>query len=162
METEKCIYKIGSVKNPILIELKMFNGLKIIDIRKYYLSSDNSNNYLPTRKGISLSGVQLVEVLNLINQKTTDISRHFALDAIPETEVKYTNNFGRYFNVNYANNAVQIDINEDFARLIDETNLSFFVKILESLYHSLHQVLEEEMDVNLILESFNNRLRSHL
>ena len=70
METEKCIYKIGSAKNPIFIELKMFNGVKIIDIRKYYLSSDNSNNYLPTRKGISLNGVQLYELLNLINQKS--------------------------------------------------------------------------------------------
>jgi uncharacterized protein (DUF3820 family) len=54
---------IGTEKNPILVDFKTYEGRKIVDIRKFYLSSSSSKEYLPTKKGISLNMLQLNELL---------------------------------------------------------------------------------------------------
>ena len=64
---EQLVYKIGTLRNPILIDVKEFNNQKLIDIRKYFIDKDDSNKLIPTKKGISLNSFHLEQLIDTIN-----------------------------------------------------------------------------------------------
>ncbi len=55
---------VNGVKEPVIVSLSSFKNSKYIDIRKYYFAEDGT--MLPTKKGVTLHGDQLEELLKII------------------------------------------------------------------------------------------------
>lgn len=59
----------------IVISISEFNGVKYLDIRKYFKTEEGELQ--PTKKGIALSKVQFQELLTLLNSKKEEIEGLF-------------------------------------------------------------------------------------
>jgi hypothetical protein len=65
---------IGEIKSGnIRITVNQFGKSMLLDIRKYFKTEDGQS--APTKKGISLSKEQFLEILEILNQKKDDISK---------------------------------------------------------------------------------------
>lgn len=69
-----------SKRNPICIELKNYEGRKLLDIRRYFYDR-KSCEYVPTRKGISLTRESFLEILGIIDHHRKEIKEWFNLDS---------------------------------------------------------------------------------
>ena len=69
--------KIGTEKSPIVIDLKIFKGRKLIDIRKYFHDKTDEEIFLPTKKGISLNPIQFSQLVDALNQSKDEISSFY-------------------------------------------------------------------------------------
>ena len=59
-----------SMRDPIFVKLSSYRNVKFIDIRKYY---EDSGDWKPTKKGITLNNEQLDELLKIFNDNKNDI-----------------------------------------------------------------------------------------
>ena len=82
-------YVFGTKRNPIVIHLGEYQGRPRVDIRKHYPSKDNTEELLPTRKGISLNHSQLEQFLNIVNSKKETVDDFLV-------EKKEGENFNRF------------------------------------------------------------------
>lgn len=79
-EETNIIAKIGvdtdpPAKEPIFISLSSYMNKKYLDIRKYY--KDASNDFKPTKKGITMSLSQLKSFMKSIDENMADIEKWF-------------------------------------------------------------------------------------
>lgn len=159
---EPLVFKIGTIRNPIVIDFKEFNNQKLVDIRKYFIDKNDSNNLVPTKKGISLNANQLNQIIEVLNTKSKSISEFFGSDEFREISVDVKPIIGRSFQCRYENNKVTAVIDEEFKKRLSPENISLFVKLIESLSGALSEVLEQEDEKELILDVFNQKLTRQL
>ena len=79
-EEANIIAKIGvntepTAKEPIFISLSSYMNKKYLDIRKYY--KDSSNEFKPTKKGITMTLPQLKDFMKSIDENMTNIENWF-------------------------------------------------------------------------------------
>jgi hypothetical protein len=61
-----------TVREPIKISLSSFKNAKYLDIRKYF---DKNGEWLPTSKGITISGKAFSEFLDVLIQNKEEIEK---------------------------------------------------------------------------------------
>ena len=156
------ISRIGSKNAPIFVELKEFEGRKLIDLRKYFLDK-NSNEFLPTRKGIALNAVQFSQLVETINnnQEIIEFLDHDD-QQINEINItlKFDNLLGRSFKSDYENGSTTIIFDESKFSNIDSTKLDVIKKFIISLNNTLFEVLDEQSEIDLILDRLDYKLRN--
>jgi hypothetical protein len=65
---------IGEIRSGnIRIAINQFGKSTLLDIRKYFKTEEGQ--LAPTKKGISLTKEQFIEILEILNQKKEDISK---------------------------------------------------------------------------------------
>ena len=159
---EQLVFKIGTIRNPILIDFKEFNGQKLVDIRKCFIDKNDSNNLIPTKKGISLNANQLNQIVEVLNSQAESITEFFGINEFREIGVEVTSTMGRSFQCRYENNKITVDIDEELRNRMSADNVSLFIKLVQSFYSSLSEVLEQEDEKELILDVFNHKLSRQL
>lgn len=87
---EKNLGKIGSEKHPTIVNLSVYKGNEMIDIRKYF--TDKSGDLKPTKKGISLTRRNLYPLLNLLGKNIDEINDYFEADQVEEESTQYISN----------------------------------------------------------------------
>lgn len=157
---EELKIKIGSVKNPIFVDFKTYEGRKIIDVRKFFVSSNSDQEYLPTKKGISFNISQFNEFVKIIAENQEKIQKFFEEVEFEGTDVLETfksNKLGRSFEFEFSGAETKVNIDPDFY----DSKLSKISasKILLAFYLSLTNVIEDDSDINLVLDSLDNNLK---
>lgn len=155
---EQLTFKIGTNRNPILIDFKEYNNQKIVDIRKYFFDSKDSNNLLPTKKGITLNINQLNQVVETLNSNLSSLSDFFETDDLKEIKIEIKPTIGRSFQCKNENNKTTVVIDENFKNRLPADNLKLFSLMIESLNIALSDVLEESDEIDLVLDVFNQRI----
>lgn len=87
---KKLLGKIGSQKHPTIVNLSVYKGNEMIDIRKHF--TDKSGDLQPTRKGISLTRRNLYPLLNLLGKNIDEINDFFEADQVEEESTEYISN----------------------------------------------------------------------
>ena len=155
---EQLEFKIGTTRNPIIIDFKEYNNQKLVDIRKYFIDKNDSSNLLPTKKGISLNVSQLSQIIEVFNANSSNISRFFKSNELKQIDIDIKPTIGRSFQCKYENNKTTIIIDENFKNRLPTDNLLLFSKIVESLNIALVDILEQEDEIELIMDVFNQRI----
>lgn len=160
---ESLEYKVGTKKAPIIINLSEFKGTKLIDIRKFYQDKKDKDNYLPTRKGLSLTAYQLAEVVFALNQNKNAINSFFSIgtlfESTSEIAIDFEQTIGRRFRLKFENEKVMVIFDETFKNQYDHTQLSFLKDILVQLYLTLSEIIEDQEDIELILDLLDKNLK---
>jgi hypothetical protein len=155
---EQLIYKIGTLRNPILIDVKEFNNQKLIDIRKYFIDKDDKDKLIPTKKGISLNSFQLEQLIETLNNNSKSVSNFFQVNEHKQIEIEIKSTIGRSFQCKYENNTTSVVIDEKLNDKLSSENLLLFTKMVEAFNISLLDVLEQEDEMELIMDVFNQRI----
>jgi hypothetical protein len=155
---EQLTFKVGTVRNPILIEFKEYNNQKIVDIRKYFSDKNDSNLLYPTKKGISLNVNQLTQVVEALNSNSVAISDFFETSAIKHIDIEIKTTIGRSFQCVYENNKTSVIIDESVKDKLPSENLVLFSQMLDSFSGALSEVLEHEDEMELIMDILNQRI----
>lgn len=154
----------GSKKNPIEFSSKIFKGRKLIDIRKQFYNS--LGEIIPTRKGISLNSIQMKEFLTVLIDNVELVKNFLNLDELPQDieslSINETTTIGRSFNIDFENEKKILHIDSELFEKLDKTQIDFFKLLLLSFYESLFEVIEEDSDIELILDSFDKNLRKRI
>lgn len=157
---EELKYQIGTNKNPIFVHLKTYEGRKIVDIRKFFKSSSDENEFLPTKKGISINGIQLVELLKLFSTYQKEVGSFF--NEIQLDDVDFTENFiedksGRSFEIEFSGGKTEIKLDDKiFNQRLNNISMP---KLIMAFYLSLVNVLDDEEDIKLILDDFDKKIK---
>ena len=78
----ECIYfSFGGRKNNIRISLEQFNGVKIIDVRKWFFNS-SLQKFCPTQKGISLGKENFETLLSLFETHRSEFTKWLSSSAV--------------------------------------------------------------------------------
>jgi hypothetical protein len=155
---EQLVYKIGTLRNPILIDVKEFNNQKLIDIRKYFIDKDDKDKLIPTKKGISLNSFQLEQLIDTLNLNAKSVSDFFQVSQSKRIDVEIKPTIGRSFQCKYENNKTSVIIDEKLNDKLSSENLNLFVKMVEAFNISLLDVLEQEDEMELIMDVFNQKI----
>lgn len=155
---EQLVYKIGTVRNPIMIDVKEYNNQKLIDIRKYFIDKDDASKLIPTKKGISLNSFQLSQLIETLNLNANSVSNFFQINEPKQINIEIKPTIGRSFQCKYENNKTSIIIDEKLNEKLSSENLLLFTKVVESLNIALMDVLEQEDEIELIMDVFNQRI----
>jgi hypothetical protein len=159
---EQLTFRIGTSRNPIIIDVKEFNNQKLIDIRKYFLDKEDKNKLIPTKKGISLNSLQLEQLIQTLNSNAKSVSNFFQVNEHKQIEVEIKSTIGRSFQCRYENNKTSVVIDEKLNNKLSSENLLLFVKMIEALNVSLMDVIEQEDELELIMDVFNQRISKML
>jgi hypothetical protein len=159
---EQLTFRIGTSRNPIIIDVKEFNNQKLIDIRKYFLDKEDKNKLIPTKKGISLNSFQLEQLIQTLNSNAKSVSNFFQVNEHKQIEVEIKSTIGRSFQCRYENNKTSVVIDEKLNNKLSSENLLLFVKMIEALNVSLMDVIEQEDELELIMDVFNQRISKML
>lgn len=155
---EQLVFQIGTTRNPILIDVKEFNNQKLIDIRKYFIDKDDTSKLIPTKKGISLNSFQLGQLIETLNLNSNFVSEFFQINELKQINIEIKPTIGRSFQCKYENNKTSIIIDEKLNEKLSSENLLLFTKIVEAFNISLLDVLEQEDEIELIMDVFNQRI----
>jgi hypothetical protein len=155
---EQLVYKIGTLRNPILIDVKEFNNQKLIDIRKYFIDKDDTDKLIPTKKGISLNSFQLEQLIETLNINAKTVSDFFQVKENRQIDIEIKPTIGRSFQCKYENNKTSVIIDEKLNERLSSENLLLFTKMVEALNIALLDVLEQEDEKELIMDVFNQRI----
>ncbi len=158
---EEIKIKIGSNKNPIFVDFKIYEGRKIIDVRKFFVSANSENEYLPTKKGIAFNINQFNEFVQVISRNRDKIQQFYEEVEFEDSmvlESLNSNNLGRGFEFEFSGSETKINIDQDFynSKLL---NISTS-KMLLAFYLSLTNVIDDEGDINLILDTLDTKLKT--
>lgn len=159
---EQLTFKVGTKRNPIIIEFKEYNGRKLADIRKYFLDKEDPSNILPTKKGISLNSYQLGQLIDTLSSNSSTISNFFEDDKIEKLDIEIKPTIGRSFSCQYENDKVSVVISDQVAHSLTEEKLLFFSKMIEAFNSALHDVIEDDDEINMILDVINQRISRYL
>jgi len=155
---EQLTLKIGTNRNPILIDFKEYNNQKIVDIRKYFFDGKDPNNLLPTKKGIALNINQLSQVIEALNSNSSSITDFFETNELKEINIDIKPTIGRSFQCKNENNTTTVVIDENFKDRLPSDSLKLFSMMVESFNIALSDVLEESDEIDLVLDVFNQRI----
>lgn len=149
--------QFGNKRSPILISLKIFKGIKLFDIRKFYRDNE-TDDLKPTRKGISLNQNQLNQFLEQINENTTQINDFFDSQISLKTNIVYEQTMGRKFDICYENEKIKIILDHSFQKKYGPNEIEVLTKVLLATFNSLYENLEDEDEIQTILDSINFKI----
>ncbi len=155
---EQLIFKIGTVRNPILIDFKEYNNQKLVDIRKYFFDKNDLNKLLPTKKGIALNLNQLNQIIEVLNSNSTHINEFYEKNELREINIDIKQTIGRSFQCKYENNKTTIIIDEKLKEKLSTDSIVIFSKLVEAFNVALSDVLEEEDEIELIMDIVNQKI----
>lgn len=156
---------LGTQRQPVWIKLIELGDRPFFDIRKYFIKDGED---LPTKKGISLNVSQLTGLLKAVAENESAIQKHFN-EPLPTTEVhsssrvveKLTGSMlGRSFHLESKNGVREVTVSEALKSAIETSDLSPEAFIINALYKSLNDVLDEED--RFIHEALLDRLNLYL
>ncbi len=158
---EYIINQIGSKNSPIIIELKEYEGIKLFDLRKYYMDK-KTEELLPTKKGISLNSFQLKQLIETINTKSDEIN-NFLFSENDEklkihTELKFSDLIGRKFKYEFENGKSSIILDKQKFGNVNINELEVIKKMLLSVNSAIYDVLDDQDQVELILDIIDQKL----
>lgn len=70
---DEILASLGGVSAPVRITLKMYEGVRMLDIRKYY-KDKKSLDFTPSSKGISLTQGSFNELIDRLNENSAKIN----------------------------------------------------------------------------------------
>lgn len=153
---------IGTEKNPIVINFKEYNKRKIVDIRKFYQSSIDSKELLPTKKGIALNPIQLQQLLECLKSNSGEINNFFntqeSINFSNEIEPVIDHTIGRKFEIKFENNKTRLVIDNSLEQKISEEKIGFFSSMILMFHQAMTEVVEDDDEIDLILDSLSNKL----
>jgi hypothetical protein len=155
---EQLEFKIGTIRNPILIDFKEYNNQKLVDIRKYFIDKNDSSNILPTKKGISLNASQLSQIIEVLNSNSSNISRFFEAEEVKQIIIDVKPTLGRSFQCKYENNKTTVILDEKLKEKLTSDNLLLFSKMIEAFTSAISDVLDYDDELELIMDIFNQRI----
>ncbi|MDB4644228.1 transcriptional coactivator p15/PC4 family protein [bacterium] len=163
---EQVEVKIGSPKSPIVLSLKEYRGKKLLDVRKYFRTSKDSDEISPTRKGISLTGQQFSMVLDALNEHSKTIeefySSTFDLNLDQKLDIAVGPTLGRLFHFSFENNSTTVVLDKELAEKLGDDHSALFVNLLLLFHKALLDSLEDEEDRDLVLDSLNHSIGSSI
>jgi len=136
------IFRFGDPKTPIIISESIFNGIRGLDIRKYYFDK-KSGEIKPTSKGIWLREVEFKEIVKFILENKEKIE-NFYTDNIDNVEKI---NRGK----NLKNNAIRNELNK-----VDSIEVKKDYWPGGSFYDINHQGNNHEISLNGKFKFFDN------
>lgn len=161
-EMESLEYRVGTKKAPIILNLKEYKGVKLIDIRKFYQDKNDKENFLPTRKGLSLTAYQLQEVVQSLNQNKENINSFFSngtlFESTAEIAIDFETTIGRQFQLKFENDKTTVIFDESFKTKYDSQSLSFLKNMLVQFYISLTEIIDDSGDIEIILDLLDKKL----
>lgn len=159
---EQVEFRIGSPKSPIVMSLKEFKGKKLLDVRKYFRGSKDSDEIIPTRKGISLTGQQFSMVLDALNEHAEIIERFYSssvdLNLNQNLDITVGSPLGRLFHFSFENDSTNVIIDKKIQEKFSEDHAALVVNLLLLFHKSLLDSLEDEEDVEMVLDSLSHRI----
>ena len=78
-ELQDELLRLGEPKNPLVIKMSSFNGMRGLDIRRHYFDKKEGITK-PTAKGIWLKETEFKNILNFLNEHSDKISSLFRSD----------------------------------------------------------------------------------
>ena len=78
-ELQDELLRLGEPKNPLVIKMSSFNGMRGLDIRRHYFDKKEGITK-PTAKGIWLKETEFKNILNFLNKHSEKISSFFKSD----------------------------------------------------------------------------------
>lgn len=156
---DRLIYEIGKKNSIIRVYLKIFEGIKLIDIRKYYTKND-TEEILPTKKGISLNRNQYNNFINELKTHQTSITDFFGEQNESEIYNLNIESFisGRLFNFVHENGHRELQIDKKFVQKFENDKLILLKNILQILYSCLYDVFDDQEDIDRFLDYFSDKL----
>jgi hypothetical protein len=155
---EKLVFKVGTNRNPILIDFKEYNNQKLVDIRKYYIDKSDPNIVIPTKKGISLNVNQLIQIVEVLNTNSMSISDYFETNELKNINIEIKSTIGRSFQCKYENDRTIIIINEKLKDKLPTNCLLLFTQMLDAFNIALSDVLEHDDEIELIMDAVNQKI----
>jgi hypothetical protein len=156
---------LGTQRQPLRIKLIELGDKPLLDIRKYFITDGDE---LPTKKGISLNVSQLSGLLKAISENEFAIQKHFN-ETLPSQAIGSSSRvvekltgvmLGRAFHLESKNGEREVIISKTLKSAIENSGLSPEAFILDALYKSLNDVLDEED--RFIHEAILDRLNLYL
>lgn len=151
-------YVFGTKRNPIVVHLGEYEGRPRVDIRKHYPSKEDTEELLPTRKGIFLNHSQLEQLLDIVNSKKETIDDFFHgkhIDSINQTFLEEIPLVGRSFNVQFKNGETKVSIGSELSHLKNRTSDELIPQLLEAFYRSALDAIEDSDDFNMLMNRLN-------
>lgn len=71
---EDILLQIGSKSNPLVVNLHLYEGHRLVDIRRYFLEKA-TGSLKPTKKGINLNHDNFVDIRKLFQHKGDEIAK---------------------------------------------------------------------------------------
>jgi hypothetical protein len=148
----------GSKRNPIIFNLKIYEGRPIVDIRKYFNSKEDLKELVPTKKGITLNQSQIGELEEIIKSNKEQINDFFegkipCFSKIQKLEEKAL--IGRSFNVNFNGGETVVSVNSDIAHLKSKSSEELLSILLESFYRSALETLDDNDEFESLMNKLN-------
>ena len=159
---EQLTFSFGSDRNPIRIDLKEYKGRPLLDIRKYFKDSNNPEILIPTKKGISLNGMQLSQMIDVLNSNKESINQFFENRGGEVIELSIQNTIGRIFEMIFENGKTSFVFDKTVAQRFNEDETNLIAQMMNCYIQSLTDVIEDDDEVGLILDSLNARLKKAL
>ena len=78
-ELQDELLRLGEPKNPLVIKMSSFNGMRGLDIRRHYFDKKEGITK-PTAKGIWLKETEFKNILNFLNEHSDKITSFFKSD----------------------------------------------------------------------------------
>lgn len=156
---------LGTQRQPIWIKLIELGDRPFFDIRKYFIKDGED---LPTKKGISLNVSQLTGLLKAVTENESAIQKHFN-EPLPTTDIRSSSRvvekltgsmLGRSFHLESKNGVREVTVSASLKSAVEASELSPEAFIINALYKSLDDVLDEED--RFIHEALLDRLNLYL
>jgi hypothetical protein len=155
-------FVIGSKRNPTVGSFSEFKGQKLFDLRKYFINPNNSEELIPTKKGISLNELQFRFLIDSLNQFSPEITEFFTEKSEFSIDLEITTTIGREFEIIYENGKTTLKIDDNFKNKLVIDQLLLFSKVLDSFYKSLIDVIDDSDEIDLVMDGLNRRINKIL
>lgn len=152
--------KFGTVRNPVVVSLKEYKGVKLFDVRKFFPDKVNDDILIPTKKGISFNAQQLNDFFELLNGNKPVIENFFTSEKVenPEIDIKLGSFFGRKFRFDFENNITSINLDSGFSERMNDETQRVMLLFLQCVHGALCEVLEQDDEIELIQDALSHRL----
>lgn len=159
---EELKFDIGTNRSPTIGRFSEFKGQKLFDLRKYFTNKDNPDEPIPTKKGISLNELQFRLLLESLNSNSTNIEEFFGSKNELNINLEVIQSIGRDFEIVYENEETTLRVSETLSNKLTPEKIETFAVIIDSFYKSLIDVLEDSVEIEMIMDGLNRRIKRHL
>ena len=159
---EELKFEIGSKRSPIILAFKEYKGQKLCDFRKFFENPNSKNDLIPTKKGITINEMQFNQFVSCISENSKNIQEFFNASVIKPIEIRGAYTIGRSFSIEYENDKTVLKIDNGFRDKLNLDQTELFGIVIDELYKSLMDVIEDPNELNLIIDRFDNRLNKRL
>ena len=154
---------IGTKKNPVLFKFQDFKGRKLLDIRKYFINKD-TQELVPTKKGVLLNVMQFNNLVEKINDNSTQISSYFTesdKSINQNVKVSFDTLIGRNFTIENEGGKTIIILSNSCKNKLNDTQKELFCNMILPIYQTLLEMFDDESEIDFFLDLLDKKL-THL